>query len=91
MASNQPITVVELDLLSYLRQNIARKLAIEASAQGPPWTLGVAKSILNILTLGSKMFVPVRECILNSFFSDDSQGHLDPVISISCFRGLSPS
>ena len=34
MVSNQPITAVDLDLLSFLRQNIARKLAIEASAQG---------------------------------------------------------
>ncbi len=34
----RPITPEELDILSFLRQNIARKLAIEAHHQGHPKT-----------------------------------------------------
>ncbi len=35
-ANDQAITVEELDLLSFLRQNVARKLAIESVKQGLP-------------------------------------------------------
>ncbi len=38
--TSQPITPEEIDLLSFLRQNIARKLAIEAHTQGLRCTPG---------------------------------------------------
>ncbi len=52
MASNQPVTVVELDLLSFLRQNIARKLAIKARAQDlgktHPWVIRAVIAHFNL-------------------------------------------
>ncbi len=54
MATNdQAITVEELDLLSFLRQNIARKLAIESVKQGLPQTYPrVVQAVVHYFNLG---------------------------------------
>ncbi len=51
---SQPITPEEIDLLSFLRQNIARKLAIEAHTQGLAKTHPrVLRAVINHFNLGA--------------------------------------
>ncbi len=54
MATNvRAISVEELDLLSFLRQNIARKLEIEALRQGLPKTHPrVCQAVVRYFNLG---------------------------------------
>ncbi len=57
MAANpghvQPITLEEIDLLSFLRQNIARKLEFEARAQGLAKTHPqVLRAVIQYFNLG---------------------------------------
>ncbi len=64
MAANaaraQLITTEEIDLLSFLRQNIMRKLEIEAAAQGlvktPPWVIRVVISHFNLGPASNRNF-----------------------------------
>ncbi len=52
-ANTQTITVEEIDLLSFLRQNVARKLEIEAVKQGRPKTHPrVVQAVVHYFNLG---------------------------------------
>ncbi len=52
--TSQPITPEEIDLLSFLRQNIARKVAIEAHTQGLPKTHPrVIRAVIQHFNLGA--------------------------------------
>ena len=52
--TSQPITPEEIDLLSFLRQNIARKLTIEAHTQGLAKTHPqVLRAVINYFNLGA--------------------------------------
>ncbi len=60
VATGQVITAEEIDLLSFLRQNIARKLEIEAATQGlaktHPWVLRAVISHFNLGLASNRNF-----------------------------------
>ncbi len=69
MASNQPVTVVELGLLSFLRQNVARKLVIKTRAQGlgktHPQVIRAVIAHFNLSPVPNRNFDQLVWCIAN--------------------------